>query len=132
LELRDGDIIVVTCKLVSKCLGLLVNINDVKPLPRALVISSKAGIDPWFIELLLRERDELLVAISVKELADKGIINIYGLSKKPETAKKALEEYPTMFLALRDGMLWSDVGVDSSNYPQNVLSIPSKEHRCNS
>ncbi len=126
LELRDGDIIVITCKLISKCLDLLIDINDVKPSPRALAISSKAGVNPRFIELLLRESDELLLAIPIKELADKGIIDIYKLSKDPELAKKALEEYPTMFLVLRDGMLWSDAGIDSSNHPQNILSIPPR------
>jgi len=31
LELEDGDIIVITCKIVSKALGLLVKLDDVKP-----------------------------------------------------------------------------------------------------
>jgi len=126
LEFRDGDIVAVTCKIVSKALGLLVNIGEIKPSPRALEIASKAGVNPRFIELLLRESDELLLAIPVKKIADEGAVGIYGFSRRPELARKVLEEYPTIFLVLRDGMLWTDAGLDSSNHPPNVFSIPPR------
>jgi len=126
LEFRDGDIVAVTCKIVSKCLGLLVNIGETKPSPKALKIASKSGVNPKFIELLLRESDELLLAIPAKKLADEGTVNIYRFSKRPELARKVLEEYPTVFLVIRDGMLWADAGVDSSNHPPNIYSIPPR------
>ena len=126
LEFRDGDIVAVTCKIVSKALGLLVNIGEIKPSPRALEIASKAGVNPRFIELLLRESDELLLAIPVKKIADEGAVGIYRFSRRPELARKVLEEYPTIFLVLRDGMLWTDAGLDSSNHPPNVFSIPPR------
>jgi len=126
LEFRDGDIVAVTCKIVSKALGLLVNIGEITPSPRALEIASKAGVNPRFIELLLRESDELLLAIPVKKIADEEAVGIYGFSRRPELARKVLEEYPTIFLVLRDGMLWTDAGLDSSNHPPNVFSIPPR------
>jgi len=126
LEFKDGDIVAVTCKIVSKALGLLVNIGGIKPSPRALEIASKAGVNPRFIELLLRESDELLLAIPVKKIADEGAVGIYGFSRRLELARKVLEEYPTIFLVLRDGMLWTDAGLDSSNHPPNVFSIPPR------
>jgi len=126
LEFRDGDIVAVTCKIVSKALGLLVNIGEITPSPRALEIASKAGVNPRFIELLLRESDELLLAIPVKKIADEEAVGVYRFSRRPELARKVLEEYPTIFLVLRDGMLWTDAGLDSSNHPPNVFSIPPR------
>ena len=115
-----------TCKVVSKCLGSLVNIGEIKPSPRALKMASKSSVDPRFIELLLRESDELLLAIPVKKLADEEVIGVYRFSRRPELARKVLEEYPTIFLVIRDGMLWSDAGIDSSNHPPNIYSIPPR------
>ncbi len=126
LEFRDGDIVAVTCKIVSKALGLLVNIGEIKSSPRALEIASKAGVSPGFIELLLRESDELLLAIPVKKIADEEAVGIYRFSRRPELARRVLEEYPTIFLVLRDCMLWTDAGLDSSNHPPNIYSIPPR------
>ena len=127
LEFRNGDIIAVTCKIVSKCLGLLVNLSEIKPSPRALKISSKAGgVDPRFIELLLRESDEILLAVPVRKIAEEEAVNLYSFSRNPKLARKVLEEYPTIFVVLRDGMLWTDAGLDSSNHPPNIFSVPPR------
>lgn len=80
-------------------------------------MASKSSVDPRFIELLLRESDELLLAIPVKKLANEEAIGVYRFSRRPELARKVLEEYPTIFLVIRDSMLWSDAGIDSSNHP---------------
>lgn len=127
LELRDNDVLAITCKIVSKCLGYLVNINNVAPSRRAMNISKKAGGDPRFIELLLRESDDILLAVPVKRLADERLIDLYSLSKNPEITREILEEYPTLFIVSRDGSYWSDAGLDSSNHPPGIYSIPPRD-----
>jgi len=108
LEFRDGDIIVLTCKLVSKCLGLLVDIREIKPSPRALRIASRSGLDPRFVELVLRESDGLLLAIPVKKLVDEGIVNLYEFSRNPELAPNIYSITPrnidVVAKVLRDGI----------------------------
>jgi len=127
LELEDGDIIVITCKIVSKALGLLVKLDEVKPSTRAVEIAARAGCDPRFVELVLRESDDVFAAIPVKMLADEGLIPLYSYSKNPENVRRCLEKYPTIFLVTRDGSLWSDAGLDSSNHPPGVISIPPRD-----
>ena len=127
LEIEDGDVIVITCKIVSKALGLLVKLDDVKPSMKAVRMASKARCDPRFVELVLRESDEVLAAIPVKRLADEKLIDLYSYSKRPEHVKRCLEKYPTIFLVIRDGSLWSDSGLDSSNHPPGVVSIPPRD-----
>ena len=126
LEIEDGDVIVVTCKIVSKALGLLVKLDDMKPSMKALKIASKARCDPRFTELILRESDDILAAIPVKRLADEKLIDLYSYSKRPEDVKRCLEKYPIIFLVIRDGSLWTDAGLDSSNHPPRIVSIPPR------
>ncbi len=126
LELMDGDILVITCKIVSKCLGLVVDVSKITPSRRAINIVKRAGGDPRFIELLLRESDEVLFAIPVKSLVDEGLVNLYAFSKNPELARKVLEEYPTVFVVLRDNTYWTDAGLDSSNHPVGIFSVPPR------
>lgn len=59
--IRDGDIIVVTHKIVSKANGLIVDLNTVEPSERAVEIASKTRKDPRFVELILREAKRILV-----------------------------------------------------------------------
>jgi coenzyme F420-0:L-glutamate ligase/coenzyme F420-1:gamma-L-glutamate ligase len=54
-SLRDGDILVVAHKIVSKAEGRIVSLNKVKPSRRAVSIARKHGKDPRIVELILRE-----------------------------------------------------------------------------
>ncbi len=123
---EDGDVLAVTCKIVSKSLGLLVDLREVSLSPKALEIASKAGTDPRFTEILLRESDRLLLAVPVKKLSEEGLLDLLSFSRNPEMARKAIEETPTIFLVMRDGMLWTDAGLDSSNHPPGIISIPPR------
>ncbi|MEM3716626.1 MAG: coenzyme F420-0:L-glutamate ligase, partial [Candidatus Bathyarchaeia archaeon] len=127
IGLQDYDVLVITSKVLSKALGLLVNIEDVKPSRKAYRIARRAGSDPRFVELLLHESDRIVAAIPFKKLIKRGIINVRFLSKEPSKAIKALELYPTIFLTIRDGMLWSESGIDASNHPHGVYSIPPRD-----
>jgi len=53
--LRDGDIIVVKQKIVSKAEGNLVKLGDIEPRRRARLIAKKENKEPELVELMLRE-----------------------------------------------------------------------------
>jgi coenzyme F420-0:L-glutamate ligase/coenzyme F420-1:gamma-L-glutamate ligase len=55
LTLEDGDVVVVTQKIVSKAEGCLVDLSTVTPSPRALELSTAVGKDPRLVEVILRE-----------------------------------------------------------------------------
>ena len=53
--IEDGDIMVITQKIVSKAEGRLVQLSTVNPSPQARQIAQESGRDPRLIELVLRE-----------------------------------------------------------------------------
>jgi len=55
LTLEDGDVVVVTQKIVSKAEGCLVDLSTVTPSPRALELASTVGKDAHLVEVILRE-----------------------------------------------------------------------------
>lgn len=60
LTLRDGDILVLAQKIVSKSEGRLVNLTTVTPSPKARELAAVSGKDARFVELVLRESSEVL------------------------------------------------------------------------
>ncbi len=60
LTLRQGDILVITSKIVSKAEGRLVHLSDVTPSPAALELAQRSAKDPRLCELILRESREIL------------------------------------------------------------------------
>jgi len=55
LELRAGDVLVVTQKVVSKAEGRLVDLRSVTPRPEALAFAERWNRDPRQVEVVLRE-----------------------------------------------------------------------------
>jgi coenzyme F420-0:L-glutamate ligase/coenzyme F420-1:gamma-L-glutamate ligase len=53
--LRDGDLLVVSQKIVSKSEGRVVRLADVVPSPAALAMARELAKDPRLVELILRE-----------------------------------------------------------------------------
>lgn len=64
LELVDGDVVVVSQKIVSKADGLLVDITSVNPSRRAKLLSKRCGKDARLIELILKDSARVLRADS--------------------------------------------------------------------
>lgn len=54
-ELKDGDILVLAQKIVSKAEDRLVNLCEVEPSERAIELAEKVQKDPRFVEMVLRE-----------------------------------------------------------------------------
>jgi coenzyme F420-0:L-glutamate ligase/coenzyme F420-1:gamma-L-glutamate ligase len=53
--LSDGDVLVVTSKVVSRAEGRFVELPSLEPSPRALALAAETGKDPRLVELVLRE-----------------------------------------------------------------------------
>jgi coenzyme F420-0:L-glutamate ligase/coenzyme F420-1:gamma-L-glutamate ligase len=60
LDFRDGDILVLAQKIVSKAEGRQVCLTDVKPSRRAIELGNKTQKDPRVVELILRESREVI------------------------------------------------------------------------
>jgi coenzyme F420-0:L-glutamate ligase/coenzyme F420-1:gamma-L-glutamate ligase len=87
-ELRDGDVVAISQKIVSKAEGQVRRLDAVVPSAEALRISDGLGKDAALVELVLRESAEVL-------RAERGILIV-------ET---------------RHGFVCANAGIDSSNRP---------------
>lgn len=88
--IEDGDLLVVTQKVVSKVEGRLVDLRDVEPSPLASELASAAGRDPRLVEVVLRESKSI-----VRMDRERGII----------------------ISETRHGFVCANAGVDASNVP---------------
>lgn len=55
IELRSGDVLVVTSKIVSRATGRFVDLSRVTPTPEALNVAREVDRDARLVELVLRE-----------------------------------------------------------------------------
>ena len=60
ITLEDGDILVVTQKIVSKAEGRLVNLETITPSKEAVELAKRSEKDPRLVEIILRESKEVL------------------------------------------------------------------------
>jgi len=60
LRLQDGDVLVVTSKIVSKAEGRAMRLHDVVPSPQATELATVCQKDPRLIEVILRESKRVL------------------------------------------------------------------------
>lgn len=88
--LVNGDILVVTQKVVSKAEGRLVELKDVMPSPFARQLAEDSGKDARLVELVLRESRSI-----VRMDLDRGI----------------------MITETKHGFVCANAGIDSSNVP---------------
>ena len=61
--LRDGDVVVVAQKVVSKAEGRIVRLGDVVPSPRAIELAARVDKDARAVEVILGESVEVLRAV---------------------------------------------------------------------
>jgi coenzyme F420-0:L-glutamate ligase / coenzyme F420-1:gamma-L-glutamate ligase len=85
-DLRDGDVLVVTHKIISKAEGRLVDLSTVEPSPFARQLAATVGRDPRHFEVVLRESARIV-------RMDRGII----------------------ISETRHGFVCANAGVDASN-----------------
>jgi len=119
---KDGDVIVITSKVISKAYNFLIKLDEVKPSKRALKMAKKLNMDPRFIQAVLDQSDEILFVFPFYELVKEGIINIEKVSKDLRGAYEALKKIPYMLVVRRDNQICTDAGLDFSNNPEGILS----------
>lgn len=96
-DLRAGDVLVVTHKIVSKAEGRIVQLASVAPSPFAKQLAAEHGKDPRHIEVVLRESRRVVKM-------DRGIL----------------------ITETRHGFVCANAGVDASNVPgdETVCLLP--------
>lgn len=95
VTLQEGDVLVVTQKVVSKAEGMLLDLDDVEPSPFALEFAQKWDKDPRHTEVVLRESARVV-------RMDRGII----------------------ISETRHGLVCANAGVDASNVPgSNIVCL---------
>ena len=87
-EIRDGDVVVISQKAVSKSEGRLVALGHVEPSPRARELADSLGKDPRAVQVVLDESVEVL-------RAERGVL----------------------ITRTRHGLVCANAGVDQSNVP---------------
>jgi coenzyme F420-0:L-glutamate ligase len=98
--LHDGDVVVVSSKVVATAQGRVRDLTKVRPSARARRIAAKSGQAPEFVELVLREAGQVL-------RVSKGVI-----------------------LTIRDGVICANSGADISNAPPgHAVLMPAKPDR---
>jgi len=59
-ELQNGDVVVISQKVVSKAEGMVRRLAEVEPSARAIELANKLDKDPALVELILNESQEIL------------------------------------------------------------------------
>lgn len=91
LTLREGDILVLAQKIVSKAEGRIVDLKKVEPSPFAMTLSKEISKDPRMIEVILSETKKIIKMDQ----------------RKPEKGRLIVET--------RGGIISANAGVDASN-----------------
>ena len=60
IDLQDGDVLIITQKVVSKAEGRQVDLRTISPSPEADSLAGETGKDPREVELILRESAQVL------------------------------------------------------------------------
>jgi coenzyme F420-0:L-glutamate ligase / coenzyme F420-1:gamma-L-glutamate ligase len=62
IEVQNGDILIVTHKIVSKAEGRVVELGSIKPSTKAISMAKEHDKDPRIMELILKESSQILRA----------------------------------------------------------------------
>lgn len=125
---QDGDVLVLTSKIVSKAEGRIVELKDVVPSGEARALARVSGREARFCEVLLRNTRRVwgLIATGKKgvEWAAK-LPEVFPVGHAEVARLFAVE--PMMILAeLPGGLCLTDAGIDSSNVEgvERVILLP--------
>jgi coenzyme F420-0:L-glutamate ligase / coenzyme F420-1:gamma-L-glutamate ligase len=97
-ELRDGDVVVISQKIVSKAEGMVRRLSEVEPSERARELADELGKEVALVELILSESREVL-------RAERGVL----------------------ITETHHGFVCANAGIDASNLPDDgtVCLLPS-------
>ncbi|GGN09927.1 coenzyme F420-0:L-glutamate ligase [Halarchaeum nitratireducens] len=121
--LSDGDVIVITAKVVSFAEGRLIEADDVDVTERDRRVAEITGIDPREVAVIYEESD-VLGAIPIAEVGEDLLLEH---AVDPDVAQEALDDVPSMLVTERNGRLCTNAGVDWSNSPEGKMTLLPKD-----
>ncbi|MFC4247842.1 coenzyme F420-0:L-glutamate ligase [Natribaculum luteum] len=117
--LSDGDVIVITTKVVSFAEGRLIEADDVDVTERDQRVADITGIDPREVAVIYEESD-VLGAIPIAEIGEDLLLEH---AVDPDVAQEALDDVPSMLVTERNGRLCTNAGIDWSNSPEGKMTL---------
>ena len=60
INIENGDIFVIAETIISKAEGNKINLKTIKPSPKAFELAEKTGKDPYLVESIIQESNEIL------------------------------------------------------------------------
>ncbi len=119
--IEEKDIVIVTSKIVSKASGNILALGEVKPSRKALAMAKKTGTSASLIQLMLDNDQQIIAVIPLTGLAKELLLKY---SRNHQRALQLLEEEKSVLIARdRDGRISNQAGIDSSNHPDDVVSL---------
>lgn len=96
-ELRDGDVVVISQKVVSKAEGMVRRLSEVEPSERAVELGKRLGKEAGLVELILSE------------------------------SREVLRDERVLITETHHGFVCANAGIDSSNLPEDgtVCLLPA-------
>jgi coenzyme F420-0:L-glutamate ligase/coenzyme F420-1:gamma-L-glutamate ligase len=88
-ELQDGDVVVISQKIVSKAEGMVRRLSEIEPSEKAIELGKRLGKEPGLVELVLSESREIL------------------------------REDRVLITETHHGFVCANAGIDSSNLPED-------------
>jgi coenzyme F420-0:L-glutamate ligase/coenzyme F420-1:gamma-L-glutamate ligase len=122
-KIEEGDILVITSKIISKARGYTFSPKEIKTGIKARLLSRYLKIPAYVIEKCIELHGNPVFVIPYSyPLRDPEVLET--ISKNPKKALKLLKEYPNMLLYRTKWGLSTDCGVDFSNLPGDTASYP--------
>ena len=117
--LQDGDVVVITSKIVSTAENRFVEAENVDVTDRDERVADVTGLDPREVAVIYEESD-VLGAIPVADIG-KDLLLDHAVDR--DAAEEAIEKMPSALLTDRDGRLCTNAGVDWSNSPEGLMTL---------
>jgi coenzyme F420-0:L-glutamate ligase/coenzyme F420-1:gamma-L-glutamate ligase len=117
--LQDGDVVVVTSKVVSMAEERLVDADDVTVTERDDRVADVTGLDPREVATVYDE-SEVIGAIPIADIGEDLLLDH---STDHEAAREAIDQMPAALITDRNGRLCTNAGVDWSNAPDETMTL---------
>jgi len=123
--IKEGDIIVITSKVISKASGLLIELEKIEPSRKASRIAKATGGDPRLIQAVLDNSDTVLFVVPVYQLA-KEAGSLEKVSRNEGSAWEALRKTHCELITVTGNQPKGNAGLDMSNHPAGIASVPPR------
>ncbi|MBA7612023.1 Bifunctional F420 biosynthesis protein FbiB [subsurface metagenome] len=129
--IKDKDIVIITSKIISKAENCLINLEAVKPSKKALNIAKKTGKPPELVQAILDHSERIVAVVPFYKLVREGSVDLKKFTIKFFTSLELIKNDPCFLITIdREGRIYSNAGIDSSNHPPGTASFPpSSPHK---